>query len=340
MNTYENSNRFNYLLMGASALKMLGLIFDAGAHFHGAIDDPNNPLTLSHIFIVIGFAALVAVFVLKLATRSVSLAYWVSLGGLIIFAGSLAVDLGFWHPTFGIEEGLAATYSPSHIFLAVGTVVLHAGPIWHVAMLSKERKMQHPFLVLGHATLMLMMLGFILHPFNPFAAVWPSLGEGDKDYSKYTSTYYMPHQQSEINGAAAMVFFFTLLTLLVIWFRMRWQMPWWFFPVYFTLGISLTSIPMSDEYRMGGAALGIGIVAAILTSVLDTARPQARLLVAGLLPVAMSAIYFATIIYTTGTWWSIHLLIGLLVLPALVSLLFQGGTVIPDIRPGRSEVPA
>ncbi|MGH2688223.1 MAG: hypothetical protein ACRDKW_05385, partial [Actinomycetota bacterium] len=116
-----------------SSLLVAGLYVDLWAHSHGRVDQ--SFFTPWHAMLYGGYT--VAAAYLALATlrgrrrglplrRSLPDGYGLSLVGAAIFALAGAGDMA-WHMAFGIEMGVDALFSPSHLALAAGGTLIVAG---------------------------------------------------------------------------------------------------------------------------------------------------------------------------------------------------------------------
>lgn len=118
-----------------SAVFVGGLFLDGWAHTHGRVDQ--SFFTLWHAVFYAGYAATASVLVVSLLRnraqgypwqRAVPAGYGLSLLGALIFAVGGVTDL-IWHTLFGIEAGVEALLSPTHLALALGLGLIASGPI-------------------------------------------------------------------------------------------------------------------------------------------------------------------------------------------------------------------
>lgn len=113
-----------------------GLFVDGYAH-ENLLDTANEDFfTPYHAFFYSGFLAL-TLWVAHLSIRNrpspslwamVPEDYRTAVAGLAVFGAAGAADAA-WHQMFGVETGLDALLSPSHLFLMVGLVLLFNAPI-------------------------------------------------------------------------------------------------------------------------------------------------------------------------------------------------------------------
>ncbi|MGH2720793.1 MAG: hypothetical protein ACRDJO_04210 [Actinomycetota bacterium] len=128
------SAAFTWGVVLVSALLVAGLYVDLWAHSHGRVDQ--SFFTPWHAMLYGGYtvaAAYLAFATLRSRRRGLPLrwslpeGYGLSLLGAAIFALAGAGDMA-WHMAFGIEMGVDALFSPSHLALATGGTLIVAGP--------------------------------------------------------------------------------------------------------------------------------------------------------------------------------------------------------------------
>jgi hypothetical protein len=134
-----SSPAFDWTMGALSALLAGGLIQDGWAHSHGQVDQ--SFFTWWHAIlyssmalngIVLGATAVRNARRGYAARRALPFGYTLALGGVILFALGGGADLA-WHEIFGIETGIDALLSPSHLLLAFSTALIFSGPIRSIA---------------------------------------------------------------------------------------------------------------------------------------------------------------------------------------------------------------
>ena len=122
------------LLMGfLSVLLVSGLFIDGWAHNRGIVDE--TFFTPYH-FVMYASYALFGLTLVVMHYRNVGKGYrfmsalpkgyMISLIGVFIFGSGGFGDM-IWHTFFGIEDGIEALYSPTHLVLGIGYVTVLAG---------------------------------------------------------------------------------------------------------------------------------------------------------------------------------------------------------------------
>ena len=120
-----------------SAVFVGGLFLDGWAHAHGRVDQ--SFFTPWHAVFYAGYAAVASALVASLLRnhargypwlRALPAGYGLSLLGALIFGVGGVGDM-IWHMLFGIEAGVEALLSPTHLALGLGLglIVSVSGPL-------------------------------------------------------------------------------------------------------------------------------------------------------------------------------------------------------------------
>jgi len=332
------------LLVGLlSALLIGGVYLDGWAHIHrGQIETFFTPW---HAVLYSGFVAVAAVLIgatLRnrrggfIGTRAIPAGYEQSVLGVMLFAVGGIADM-LWHVGFGIEVDLEALLSPTHLLLASGGVLIVSGP-FRAAWLERrdpEPTLKGYFPILLSMTLLMAVLGFMSQYMHPFGTTWAAgtrgqewLGEvGQARVSGFTIESYFTFfsQLATIGGIILQTSIFIGLVLLAI---RRWTLPAGSLSLMLTASIAMMTLmrtrfiapgplPMIAVAAMAGAAADVLLVRLRPS---PERRAAARWF-AFTVPVVLYAVYFAALALTVGTWWSIHMWTGAIVLSGLVGLL-------------------
>lgn len=322
-----------------------GVYLDGWAHIHRGLR-LETFFTPWHGVLYSGFAAVAAVLIgatLRNRARgypgahAIPAGYEPSLLGVILFAAGGVVDL-IWHSIFGIEVDLEALLSPTHLLLAVGGGLIVSGP-FRAAWLQRrdpERSLRGYVPIILSMTLIVMVLGFMSQYIHPFGTTWAAgsrsptawLGTvGELEVSGFSiASYFTFFQQlATIGGIILQTAIFIGFTLLAL---RRWTLPPGSLTVILTVSIGMLTM-MRNRFIAPGVLLMIAVaaLAGIAADVLlvrlrpTPERPAAVRWFAFAVPVVLYALYMAALALTTGTWWSVHLWTGAIVLAGLVGLL-------------------
>jgi hypothetical protein len=250
---------------------------------------------------------------------AVPVGYGLGLVGLAIFAVGGVGD-ALWHTAFGIEADLDALFSPTHVLLFTGMVMILTSPLraaW-VRTPTGARPSWRVFgPALGGATLSAAMLVFAFMYWSPLVDVWPStehtafaLGEGIEGLAT-------------TSGMAAL---FTTVLLLVgplgLLLR-RWVPPRGAATVLFTVPALLASA--LGEFAAIDLVLASATAGALTDVAVDRLRPAVaspwRLrAVTTLAAAALTATYLVGVWATRGIGWAPEFTFGAVVWSAAIGL--------------------
>jgi len=328
---------FDWVMAVLSAWLVGGAFVDGWAHTHGKVD--TSFFTPWHAVLYSGFLAVAGALVGALlhqrarrGTRPHALppGYTLSLLGAVLFGGGGVGDL-LWHTFFGIEKGVEALFSPTHILLACGVWLMVGGPFraaWQRPAPPAPRWHQHlpPLLSL---TWMLAACTFMTQVAHPVVYLW---GGGR-----------VPAAGSwlwQAAGVLGLLWDTVLLLGFVLLPLRRWTLP----AGALTLVIGLNAVAMGFLHRGAYpllpvaarvlAGLGADGVAAWLQP--SAQRPHAWRLFAGLVPILVTTLHFGTLEVTGGVWWSVHVWAGTIVLTGVVGLLVSM-LLVPPPWPGMAQ---
>src|SRR5258708_15313463 len=125
---------FDWMMILSSIWFLSGLLIDGWAHTHGKVDQ--TFFTPWHAIFYTGFAATAGIILAAWTinhrrgyswAEAIPTGYRLTLIGAAIFAVGGAFDL-VWHTVFGIEVDIEALFSPNHLILGVGLVLIMSGP--------------------------------------------------------------------------------------------------------------------------------------------------------------------------------------------------------------------
>ena len=218
-----------------------------------------------------------------------------------------------WHLAFGVEAGVDALLSPTHLLLALGGAIIMSGPwhaLWHH---DSDYPAQHPWLVIFSMTFVLSLLAFMTQFAHPFHHPWV-----------LTSYQTMPADSGQSIGVASIMIQTVLFMGLILMTLRRLRFPFGGFTLLLGLN-SLLMISLQDKYQFLLPAVGAAVVIEVLYLLIKpSAQRSIRFrLFAILVPVIFYAVYVLTVIFTEGTWWSIHLLGGAIAISGITGLLLS-----------------
>lgn len=311
----------------------VGTFLDGFAH-HNLPESLETFFTPWHGILYSGFLAL-AGFLLFHQYRNMSQGYaWNSalpagysftLLGIVAF-GLAGLGDFTWHTLFGIEEGVEALLSPTHLMLAAGGVLLISSPLRAATRrLTDNAKpgWKNLFPALLSAMLVLAVLMF---------------------FTEYVNTLFLPQLVAESPAAKASELFTHYLTVagvagvlipaafiigVVLFVIRRWTLPMG----GLVLIVSGSGLLMALFHHHDLAAypqtfipvVGGGLIAELAYAWLKPSAEREREMRAFAfgVPFALYAAFFATLIFTSGVWWSIHMWAGVPFMAGVVGLLMS-----------------
>lgn len=333
------SRRFDGLVAILSAFFGAGLYLDGWAHVHGHVD--RSFFTPWHAALYSGFLVVAAVIggtALAGMRRglplreSVPTGYELSLLGAGIFLVGGVADMA-WHIVFGIEANVDALFSPTHLILAIGGVLMASGPLrsaWRRADAGHEPAMSWAAVL--SLTVVLSVITFFLQIAHPL--VNPQASGSVPDLR--TFVFYR-----QALGVSGVIIQTAVVMALVLLAARRFVLP--FGALTAILGLNALALSFLGR-QVGGLDGGLSLVpaalvaglladtlyAALRASQLRNSQLGFRLLAFGV-PVVFYLVYFLALVATTGIWWSIHLWLGSVVLAGITGWLLSYVAIPPPI---------
>jgi hypothetical protein len=259
--------------------------------------------------------------------KSLPQGYELSFVGLIIFSAGGVGDM-LWHEILGIETGIEALFSPTHLLLATGIALLVAGPLrssgyrlktntadWH----ANNWRTLFPMIL--SLTFLLSLFTFMAQFAYAFTHPWVLLGQ---------QRFGLDAELRQITGMMGAMLHSGLLMGLLLPTLRRWRLPVGTLTFVLTINAALMSV-MQDEFLGMGAAVLTGIISDILLLKLHPSaqNPDKFRLFAFLLPFTLYSLFIITVEIVSDSWWSIHMLTGLPLLAGLVGFLLSYVTLPP-----------
>ena len=282
---------YDWLFVATTAWLVGGAYLDAWAHNH--VLGLDTFFTPWHGVLYSGFAATAAVLGVRwLRDRSLPPGYGLSLAGCAFFAVGGLADM-VWHTVFGIERGIAAVLSPSHLWLIVSGGLIVTGSV-RAAMAGAGRRA--PAVAIAGAAVVFCYLGIITSFAQPYLA------------RVAASTYQgvLPYQQAVLTGTFGVMLQSALLVGLVLTLRERFELPFGSLTLIIGLQALLLEAANTMDYMVLVAVLG-GLAGDVWLLVLRD-RPA---LFAIVLPTTLYAFYVISLKIVYGTWWEVHAVVGI-----------------------------
>lgn len=324
--------REDLVAAGLSLVIVLALYLDGRAHWLAL---PDSFFTPWHGLLYGGLAALGGWLLLLGARRRTSphvvrsaftapRGYGYALLGLGVFAGGGVADM-IWHLVFGIEEGIDALLSPSHLMLFVGASLLFSGPV--ITTRSRRPAPAREDLRAVAATLATLaisaVVAFSLSYLSAFTAIAPtqSVGHFPEGSARHIAT------ELRATGGLASYLMTSLVLVAALVFLARTTglirgTVTLFVTVHAALSLMLVNYTvLGTGLVLTAAAAGLSIdFVLILARGLRATQSVQLALVAALTPMGVVLAQIMALGAADGVEWSSELLGGVLVLSSLVSL--------------------
>ena len=305
-------SRRQAITLVAGTWLVLGIFIDGWAHL-------NRPgletfFTPWHGVLYSGAAALFGWLLLPMAGVSRRDRVWAMAAAAIFTAGGLG-DL-LWHSVFGIETGLSALVSPTHLLLLLGGLIGVTAPV-------RERREAGPdgawatLPVLGAMTLATALASFFLLYVSPFAAdaatvALTTIPEGAPGHDEA--------EAPAVIGLAGYLIATVLLVLPLLVLRLRGLLSFGAVTVLVTtIALLASGVAEFDQPAAPAAALVAGLAAdSIVRAGRVLAEPVQLLLIGAVVPSTLWTAQLGALALTTGVRWPAELVVGVVVLSVMV----------------------
>jgi hypothetical protein len=346
------SVRFDWAIVVASGWFIGGVYLDGWAH--NTFPSLETFFTPWHAVMYSGFLAMMAVLGWAMGRNHVAGRSWwdaipagyeLSLvGGLLFLAGGVGDML--WHFAFGIEADLEALLSPTHLLLLLGGALLLTGPVRadvrrRAADIESARwSTQLPRLLA--LTYVLAALAFFTQYTNLWGGPWlvsayqPLTTELLTAGGRWMDAVFLVQA---VSVAGVLVQSALLAGFIVVALRPG-RVPVGGFTLMIGLYVVLTVLMRqkfgpSTQLPLAVAGLLTGVVADLLSARLrpSWSAPGSLRAFAALVPAVATAASILALAAAQGTWWTVHLWTGAIVLAAgtgwLVGFLASSSSAAP-----------
>lgn len=295
---------------------IVGLFLDGYAH-EELLDGGESFLTPWHAVFYAGFAA-TAMWIWSLAARrrrvgdpitsSLPLGYEHTPVGVVLF-GVGGVGDAVWHTAFGVEVGIDALLSPTHLVLFTGLMLILLAP-WRAGSARSDSAHEGGRAAAWSIVLATALAGFFAN------YVW---GLGIADLARVPYDGASEAGETEVIAGVGSILvttgiFFGAAAILLP----RGRLPRWWFTVTFTLVAGLVTLAFDEGAAGILAAAAGGLVLDALTS--PSLAPRLSTPFAfGLSAAAMWACFFAAIGIGAGIEWPSEIWSGAIVLAGLAA---------------------
>jgi hypothetical protein len=315
-----------------------GLFLDGWAH----VNQPGLESFLSpwHAVFYAGFLVSTAVLARVVARHQrgrfdparVPAGYGLGLVGVALFVAGGVAD-GAWHTMFGVETGVAALLSPSHLLLLSGGLLMVTSPV-RSAWSSPELPARAPAVALlptlWATALLTAVVLFFFQYLSAFVSRAPSTPPADGTEGLLTT----------IVGVASVLVTNLIVLAPVLLLARRWRLPFGAVALVATLGaVGLTSLRELELGWLVPAMLAGGLAADLLVARLRPGpdRPAAFRVVAALAPLLLWGAWLVVYAVAYGIAWPPELWAGVLGMASLTGLGLSLLVLPPAVPPGAWE---
>jgi len=331
------SPSFDLIVGLAAAIGAAGYVVDAWSHGHLLISSETY-FTPTHAALYGGFT-LIGVLLAAFAARnrrrgyawrtSLPAAYDLSVVGLLIMLFGALPDY-LWHLLYGPEESLDILFSPTHIFLALGTVLVILGPL-RSALSASPRPNSLPSqlpALLSLCALMFLIVFFTQYVFDPGVqrAMTPvGMQRFGSDFEATAFTYYR-------QSLAVLIIFLhaTLFAGVAIYVRRNFAPRFGALTLLFGVSWAAVSALVLNDVASWtastGAAVLTGLVGDGIGALGRRGERHAALLrwFAFAVPATYTAAYLALVaIVLGGTWFDRNVIIGIVLFSGVIGLFLS-----------------
>jgi hypothetical protein len=315
-----------------------GLLLDGWAHNH--IPELESFFTPWHAVLYSGFLAVSGFLAATLVRNHVNGYPWryalppgyeLAIVGVLIFMAGGIGDMA-WHEVFGIETGVEALLSPTHLILATGMTLIVSAPFRAGWRRDADQTSPAPEWVallpqLLSLTFVWTVWSFLTQFAHPLVDPWATAG-------------YRPPGPRGVTylrmslGITGFLLQTGVMMGLVLCAVRRWTLPLGSLALVFCLNAAFMSL-MHDQYHFipGAALAGLGADLLIHWLKPSSERSGSLRWFAFAVPIVYYALYYIAVIVTHGLEWSVHVWTGSIVLSGIVGLLLSYVLIPPLIRP-------
>jgi hypothetical protein len=258
--------------------------------------------------------------------------YGLGLVGMVLFVAGGVAD-GAWHTMLGVETGVAALLSPSHLLLLSGGLLMVTSPVrsaWSSPDLPARSPARSLLPALWATALTTAVVLFFFQYLSAFVSRAPSMAEADGPAGLLTT----------IVGVASVLVTNLIVVAPVLLLARRWRLP--FGTVTLLAGVGAVGLTSLREFVLGAlvpAMLAGGLATDLLIARLRPGpdRPGAFRAVAALAPLLLWGAWMAAYALAYGIAWPPELWAGVLGMASLGGLGLSVLVLPPAIPAGAWE---
>jgi hypothetical protein len=250
--------------------------------------------------------------------------YELGMAGLVLFALGGLGDM-LWHVAFGIEVGVDALLSPTHLLLYSGIFLIVTSPLR--AAWRREADWVRPAIkafapVLLSATLAASLTSFMFLYLSPFFHTDIGSDEAGFLSANYRGSEYLNFLSSR-GGVATFLLSTVVLVAPVLLMLRRWRLPFGSCAVLFgAVATVIQGVSAFNHRELIVAAVAGGVLADLLAVWLKPGPsvPGRFRSFAGMAPLALWGAYVTAVALTEGIGWELELWSGAVLWTGLLGL--------------------
>ncbi len=325
--------RFDYAIALLAFWLTMGMFLDGFAH-HNLPESLETFFTPWHGILYSGFLALAGFILFHQFrnmikgyqwNRALPAGYTLALLGIGMF-GLGGVGDFVWHTLFGIEEGVEALLSPTHLLLAAGGLLLTGSPL-RAALRRLGDATNHGWKNLAPALLSLLLILSVLTFFTDYVNTLVSPERvAQNPFAGGTESFI--HYWTALGVAGVLIP--TALTMGAIVFVIRrWALPIGALAMIVSGNGLLMALFHYHEMMEYPQTLIVivsgGVIVEIVYAWLKPSieREHELRVFAFVVPFALYAFFFVALSLTSGVWWSVHMLAGVPCIAGVVGVLMS-----------------
>jgi hypothetical protein len=258
--------------------------------------------------------------------------YGLGLVGVALFVAGGVAD-GAWHTMFGVETGIAALLSPSHLLLLSGGLLMVTSPVrsaWSSPDLPARSPARALFPAIWATALTTAIVLFFFQYVSAFVSRTPSTAEAGGPEGLLTT----------IVGVASVLVTNLIVVAPVLLLARRWRLPFGTVTLLATLSaLGLTSLRELVLGALVPAMLAGGLATDLLMARLRPGpdRPWAFRAVAALAPLLLWGAWMVVYALAYGIAWPPELWAGVLGMASLSGLGLSVLALPPEVPAGTWE---
>ena len=319
MGVRKISPSFDWAMVVLSLWFVGGLFVDGWAHTHNKVDQ--SFFTPWHAILYSGWAVTALFLVITALVHhhdgaswreSVPTGYFPALIGAGLFGIGGLSDMA-WHIAFGIERGVEALLSPTHLVLAVSMGLVASGPLRTAWQRAYSGRVIDQLPMLLSVAFTLSVITFFVQSTHPVTQLW--------------GLNLLHSYRDDDFAATALLLGMGVLTGATL-FVLRYGRP---MPGAFTLIYGVNALAMAflnDSFFPQKQVLAFVVAGALLDGLCMLLRPQPDKawrwrMFAMCVPVALLGAYFVSLLLLSGISWRIHFWMGIIVMSSVLALIMS-----------------